>query len=71
MSGLPGLRGTDHIGFTVPDIEVGIDPAQAAADEDPQLERGIAEILRLLAETPVPEPDFSERPFFGPRPVDQ
>ena len=24
MSGLPGLRGTDHVGFTVPDLEAAI-----------------------------------------------
>ena len=24
MKGLPGLRGTDHIGFTVPDIDEAV-----------------------------------------------
>ncbi len=36
-----------------PDIEVDIDPADVAADRDPQLERAVQECLRLLEANPV------------------
>lgn len=39
-----------------PDIEVIDDPAQLAAGIDPQLERAIEEIERMLAENPVTRP---------------
>ena len=48
---------------TDPDIEVDITPQDYRANRDPQLDRGIAEILRLLKEKPpLPEPDVSQRP---------
>lgn len=45
-----------------PDIEVDIRPQDYVRGVDPQLERAIEEILRLLAENPPQLPDFSERP---------
>ncbi|MBN2551029.1 MAG: PDZ domain-containing protein [Anaerolineales bacterium] len=47
---------------TDPDIEVDIRPQDYAAGADPQLERSIAEALRLLAANPPQLPDFSSRP---------
>ncbi|MCL4860875.1 MAG: PDZ domain-containing protein [Caldilineaceae bacterium] len=45
-----------------PDIEVDITPQDYVQGRDPQLERAITEIVRLLAETPVRGPDLSQRP---------
>ncbi|RIK38391.1 MAG: peptidase [Chloroflexi bacterium] len=45
-----------------PDIEVDITPQEYAQGHDPQLERAIVEIIRLLEETPVRRPDLSQRP---------
>jgi tricorn protease len=39
-----------------PDIEVENDVASAVRGRDPQLERGVREALRLLAQSPVPAP---------------
>jgi tricorn protease len=50
---------------TDPDIEVDITPEDWVAGRDPQLERAIAEALRLLAENPPSLPDFSNRPRLG------
>jgi tricorn protease len=47
---------------TDPDIEVDIAPQDYVAGRDPQLERAIAEILRLLAEKPLVKPDLAQRP---------
>ena len=40
-----------------PDIEVENDPASVIAGKDPQLERGIEEVLRMIRENPMPLPD--------------
>lgn len=37
----------------LPDIEVENDPASVIAGRDPQLERGIQEILRMMSEKPM------------------
>ena len=50
---------------TDPDIEVDIAPQDFANQIDPQLERAIAEALRLLEETPTLEPKPGERPYLG------
>jgi tricorn protease len=50
---------------TDPDIEVDIRPQDYAAGDDPQLDRALIEVVRLLAETPPQLPDFSERPRLG------
>ncbi|MSP13988.1 MAG: peptidase [Chloroflexi bacterium] len=50
---------------TEPDITVEIRPQDYVAGVDTQLERGIAEILRLLAEKPPTLPDFGNRPRLG------
>jgi tricorn protease len=47
---------------TEPDIEVDITPQDVVQGRDPQLERAISEILRLLEEHPVRKPDLSQRP---------
>jgi tricorn protease len=39
-----------------PDIEVPMTPADYAAGRDPQLDAGIAELFRRLAETPASTP---------------
>ncbi len=49
-------RGTD------PDIEVEIRPQDHEAGRDPQLERAIAEALRLLEASPPERPSFEPRP---------
>jgi tricorn protease len=53
--------GVENYG-TDPDIEVEIAPQDYVAGRDPQLERAIAEIQRLLAEHPPARPDFGDRP---------
>jgi tricorn protease len=45
-----------------PDIEVEITPQDHAQGHDPQLDRGIQEVLRILAEHPVTTPSFTDRP---------
>ena len=47
---------------TEPDIEVDISPQDYVNNRDPQLERAIAESLRLLAETQILKPDLTSRP---------
>ena len=47
---------------TEPDIEVDITPQDYRSGRDPQLERAISEILRLLAEHPIVKPDVTTRP---------
>lgn len=49
---------------TEPDIEVELPPQDAAAGRDPQLERAIAEALRLVEGRPS-RPDFGGRPHLG------
>ena len=50
---------------TDPDIEVDIAPQDYVNDVDPQLERAIAEALRLIEERPFLEPNPGERPQRG------
>ncbi len=58
----------EDVGWTVenygtdPDIEVDITPQDYVAGRDPQLERALAEALRLLAEKPILKPDLATRP---------
>ena len=47
---------------TDPDIEVDIAPQDFVNNVDPQLDRAIAESLRLIEEVPVLEPKTEERP---------
>ncbi len=47
---------------TEPDIEVDITPQDYREGRDPQLEQAVAEILRLLAETPILKPELDQRP---------
>jgi len=53
--------GVENYG-TDPDIEVEIRPQDYAAERDPQLERAIEEIGKLLAQHPPEPPDFGARP---------
>jgi tricorn protease len=50
---------------TDPDIEVDIAPQDYVNGIDPQLDRAIAEALRMIEETPALEPDPGERPRKG------
>ncbi len=58
----------EDVGWTVenygtdPDIEVDMAPQDQAAGRDPQLDRAVAEALRLLAERPQVRPDLASRP---------
>ncbi len=45
-----------------PDIVVDISPSDYAANRDPQLDRGIEEVLKRIESNPPTEPDFSVRP---------
>ncbi len=47
---------------TEPDIEVEVTPQDYRNGRDPQLDRSIEEIMRLLAEQPIIKPDISTRP---------
>ncbi len=49
-----------------PDIEVPEDPTQLARGRDPQLERAIQEVMRLLEENP---PVRGQRPAYESRTV--
>jgi len=53
--------GVENYG-TDPDIEVEIRPQDYGAGRDPQLERAIEEVQKLLAEHPPEPPDLGERP---------
>jgi tricorn protease len=46
---------------TDPDIEVEMRPQDYAAGRDPQLERGLREMARLLKQAPG-QPEFEKRP---------
>ncbi|HEY4387211.1 MAG TPA: PDZ domain-containing protein, partial [Ktedonobacteraceae bacterium] len=50
---------------TDPDIDVDIAPQDYVRGADPQLERAIAEALRLVREQPSLEPKPGDRPRFG------
>ena len=47
---------------TDPDIEVEILPHHYAEGKDPQMDRGLREIRRLLKENPPLTPEFGKRP---------
>ena len=49
-----------------PDIEVENDPASILAGRDPQLERGVAEVLAAMAAHPKSLPDRPEDPVKTP-----
>ena len=57
--------GVENYG-TDPDIEVDVAPQDYATGRDPQLDRAIAEVLRLLEERPPAVPAFGERPVLTP-----
>ena len=54
-----------------PDIDVDLDPAAVRKGHDPQLEKAVEEVLRLLAEHPLPEykrpsyPDYHSKDGLG------
>ena len=50
---------------TDPDIEVDIAPQDYVNNIDPQLDRAIAEVLRLIEDMPTLEPKPGERPRKG------
>ncbi|HUX79491.1 MAG TPA: S41 family peptidase, partial [Alphaproteobacteria bacterium] len=49
-----------------PDIEVEITPQDYIKGVDPQLDRGIAEVLAILKTSPPPKPFSTERPNLAP-----
>jgi tricorn protease len=51
---------------TDPDVEVEIRPQDHKAGRDTQLERGIAEVTRLLLESPSAAPNLEDRPARRP-----
>jgi tricorn protease len=57
--------GVENYG-TDPDIEVDVAPQDHAAGRDPQLDRAIAEVLRLLEANPPAVPAFDDRPVLTP-----
>jgi tricorn protease len=58
--------GVENYG-TDPTIEVNYAPQDYARGADPQLDRGISEALRILAERPPHVPEPAERPNLGRR----
>jgi tricorn protease len=54
--------GIENVGVP-PDIEVEQWPAEVAAGRDPQLERAIQEVLRMLRENPPTEPERPPYPI--------
>jgi tricorn protease len=55
---------------TDPDIEVVITPQDHAAGRDPQLDRGIAELLARIADAEPLQPDFGPEPVVKPPTLD-
>jgi len=53
--------GVENYG-TDPDIEVHITPQDYAAGRDPQLERGLEVVVKLLEENPPLKPRLDDRP---------
>lgn len=53
--------GVENYG-TEPDIEVEISPTDYVAGRDPQIERAIEEVRRLMQENPPELPEFGNRP---------
>ena len=51
---------------TDPDIDVDVTPQEDARGLDPQLDRGVEEVLRMLAENPPELPSFGDRPNLAP-----
>ncbi|MGH8928531.1 MAG: S41 family peptidase, partial [Acidimicrobiia bacterium] len=51
---------------TAPDIEVVNRPQDYAAGRDPQLERGVTELISIIENSPTLPPDFGERPSVKP-----
>lgn len=47
---------------TEPDIEVDVTPQDYVDGRDPQLDRAVDEVLRLVESTPILQPDLSTRP---------
>ncbi len=57
--------GVENYG-TDPDIEVEITPQDHAAGKDPQMDRGIEEVLKILRKSLAKKPDFKDRPRLAP-----
>ncbi|MPZ54361.1 MAG: peptidase, partial [Acidimicrobiia bacterium] len=59
----------DDVGYQVenygtdPDIEVFITPEDYAADRDPQLDRGVTEVLAIMESHALPSPEPDYRPW--------
>ena len=57
--------GVENYGID-PDIEVEIQPQDHAAGHDPQMERALTEIQKILERTRIPQPDFQDHPNLSP-----
>jgi tricorn protease len=57
--------GVENYG-TDPDVQIEIRPQDHAAGRDPQLDRALVEIEKLLTRRPPRRPDFSGRPQLAP-----
>ena len=60
--------GVENYG-TDPDIEVDIRPQDHAARVDPQLDRGLSEITKLVRKMKPRVPDLTDRPILRPPPL--
>ncbi len=57
--------GVENYG-TDPDIEIDIAPQDFAAGKDPQMERGLREVMQLIGKHKPPKPNLRERPSRKP-----
>ena len=74
LYGLDGDWEVENVGIA-PDIEVDLDPAAVRQGHDPQLEKAVELVIRLLAEHPLPEfkrptyPDYHTKDGLGVPPA--
>ncbi|HVZ41328.1 MAG TPA: PDZ domain-containing protein [Candidatus Kapabacteria bacterium] len=54
---------------TDPDFDVDITPQEYVAGRDTQLERAVAEAMRLMSDKPFAMPAFDDRPVMAPDPL--
>jgi tricorn protease len=66
LYGLDGDWEVENVGIA-PDIEVDLDPAAVRQGHDPQLEKAVEVVMRLLAEHPLPEYKRPVYPNYHPK----
>ena len=73
LYGLEGQWEVENTGIA-PDVDVDLDPAAVRQGHDPQLEKAVDVVLRLLAEHPLPEykrpayPNYHQKDGLGVAP---